>query len=115
MIVDVTARQEVIPSSGKHRLSWQIANTEEGSKNRRSRRRGPWVGMPTQGPLHRLSHPDCRWILNLIVATQTIRKTVANALASNTQVALNPGSVTLSQLTAAAKSAQTNKKENRGK
>ena len=70
MIVDVTARQEVIPSSGKHRLSWQIANTEEGSKNRRSRRRGPWVGMPTQGPLHRLSHPDCRWILNLIVAPQ---------------------------------------------
>ena len=46
---------------------------------------------------------------------RTIRKTVANALASNIQVALNPGSVTLSQLAAAAKSAQTNKKANWGK
>ena len=46
---------------------------------------------------------------------RTIRKTVANALASNTQVALKPGSLTLSQLAAAAKSAQTNKKANRGK
>ncbi len=46
---------------------------------------------------------------------RAIRKTVANALASNTQVALNPGSVTLSQLVKAAKSAQINKKANRGK
>jgi pachytene checkpoint protein 2 len=46
---------------------------------------------------------------------RTIRKTVANALASNTQVALNPGLVSLDNLIAAAKTAQINKTGNRGR
>ncbi len=45
---------------------------------------------------------------------RTIRKTVANAFALNTQVALNPGSVTLAQLAVAARMAQKNKNDNRG-
>lgn len=45
---------------------------------------------------------------------RTIRKTVANALASNTQVALSPGSLSLDQLVQAAKAAQITKKS-RGK
>ncbi|WP_336886669.1 AAA family ATPase [Loktanella sp. M215] len=40
---------------------------------------------------------------------RTIRKTVANALATNTKVALNPSSVSLAQLSSAATSAQTAK------
>ena len=40
---------------------------------------------------------------------RAIRKTVANALASDIKVALNPGSVSLAQLAAAARSAHTTK------
>lgn len=46
---------------------------------------------------------------------RTIRKTVANALASDTQVALNPGSVTLTHLATAAKAARANRNNARGK
>lgn len=40
---------------------------------------------------------------------RTIRKTVANALASNTQVAMNPGSLSLEHLAYAARTAQITK------